>query len=387
MALVIKKNDKNSRSDLFSLILTSEILKHCNDYKTLKTIQMSTTALNDLFTCPSQAVWKQLCHKNKYSFLLRKEAKCLWKRSILIWESIYYQNWKVDFNWNTKKYEIVDLSKMFKDGLMKMVNAYLSISIPIEIDGILRIWDLKRGILLDSRKVKGLVTSSCLQGNLLVLGKVCGSMTVLKIFCNLEEEKTMKHHSKEISSIVIDIKNGYIISADIGGQIIRSSLIDSVPVILYHSSSGSGVTSLILKKDYIFATSMDSSLIKVSIQNKEFKKWEFKDCGSINCMTTLNSIILMGTDSGTVLMTNKGKVGVFETTRNSPIISIAANSKRVSVGHFDGTVTVFTHKNGILEPLFVETQKNKGAIWSLAMDEISLVSCALNGEIILRNFL
>lgn len=200
MELVKVKNNENIKSDLFSLILINELLKYCNDYKTLKTIQMSASSLNDLFTCPSQTVWKQLCQRNEYTFLLRKESKCLWKRSILIWESIYYQNWKVDLNWNCKKYEFVNLSQMYKDGLVKMFSTGLSVSIPIEVDGIIKIWDFKRGIIIDSRKVTGLITSSCLQGNLLVLGKSCGSMTVMRVFCtNVKEENTVKYHSKEIS--------------------------------------------------------------------------------------------------------------------------------------------------------------------------------------------
>jgi len=82
----------------------------------------------------------------------------------------------------------------------------------------------------------------------------------------------------------------------------------------------------------------------------------------------------------------EAKVKIFE-TRDSPIISIATNSKIVSVGHFDGTITVFRMKIDSLQPLFTETEINKGAVWSLAMDEVNLISCSLNGEIILRTFL
>ena len=386
MTLILAKKDKNSKIDLFSLILTNELLKHCNDYKILKTIQMSASSLNHLFTCPSQTVWKQLCHRNKYTFLLKKEARCLWKRSIFIWESIYYQNWKVDLNWDNKKYEIMDLSKMIKDGLMKMFNTALGIYIPIEIDGLMKIWDFKRGAVLDSHKVTGLITSSCLQGNLLVLGKSCGSMTVLKLVSNLQEEKTMKYHSKEVSFIIIDIKGNCIISADIGGQIIKSSLDDLVPIVLYHSPSGSGITGLILRKNHILATSIDSSLIKISLQNNETQRIGFEDFGSINCITSQKEFIFMGTDSGKLIVLYEAKVKIFE-TRDSPIISIATNSKIVSVGHFDGIITVFRMKIDSLQKLFTETEINKGAVWSLAMDEINLISCSLNGEIILRTFL
>lgn len=386
MALVLENRDKNSKTVLFSLILTNELLKHCNDYETLKTIQMSASSLNDLFTCPSQTVWKQLCYRNKYNFLLKKEARCLWKRSILIWESIYYQNWKVDYNWDNKKYEISDLSKMFKDGLMKMVSTTLSVSIPIKNDGNVSIWDLKRLKVLDSRKVTGLITSSCLQGNLLVLGKSCGSMTVLKVLCNLQEEKHMKYHSKEISYIMIDIKNNCIISADTGGQIIKYSLYDAVPVVLYHNPSASGITGLILRNSYILATSIDSSLIKLSLESNEIRKIGFEDFGSINCIAFYNLHILMGTDSGKLILMHKDKVKIFE-TRDSPIISLAINSKRVSVGHFDGTISVFKIKDDSLQLMYAETEINKAGVWSLAMDEINLVSCSLNGEIIMRTFL
>ena len=386
MTLVLMKNDKNSKIDLFSLILTNELLKHCNDYKTLKTIQISASSLNDLFTCPSQTVWKQLCHRNNYNFLLKKENKCLLKKAALIWESIYYQNWKVDYNWDTKTYEVLDFSKMFTDSLIKMVNAALSVSIPIKNDGNVCILDFKRAKILDSRKVTGLITSSCLQGNLLVIGKSCGSMTILKVLCNLQEEKTMKYHSKEISYIMIDIKNNCIISADIGGQIIMSSLIDEVPKVLYHNPTGAGITGLIIKKNYILATSIDCSLIKISLKSDKTRKIAFDDFGSINCIANLNSIIIMGSDSGKLIIIHKEKVKSIE-TRDSPIISLAADSKRISVGHFDGTVLVYTIMDDTLRLLFVETDKNKGAIWSVAMDEISLISCSLNGEVMLRTFL
>jgi hypothetical protein len=386
MALVLAKKDNNSKTNLFSLILTNELLKHCNDYNTLKTIQMSASSLNDLFTCPSQTVWKRLCHRYKYNFLLKKEVRCLWKKSVLIWESIYYQNWKVDFNWDNKKYEISDLSKIFKDSLMKMVNTALSISIPTENDGNISIWDIRRAKVLHSHKVSGLITSSCLQGNLLILGKSCGSMTLLRVLCNLQEEKTIKYHSKEISYIIVDIKNNFIISADIGGQIIKSSLTDTVPIVLYNNSSGSGITGLILRNNSILATSIDASLIKISLQNHETKKIGFEDFGSINCITCNNSHILMGNDSGQVLLLYKDKIKIFE-TRDSPIISISTNSKRVSVGHFNGTISVFTIDDDSLRPLFTETKVSKGAVWSLAMDETNLISCSLHGELILRTFL
>lgn len=387
MTLIIAKKDKNSRTDLFSLIITNELLKHCTDYKILKTIQLSASSLNHLFTCPSQTVWKQLCHRNRYNFLLIKEARCLWKRSIFIWESIYYQNWKVNLNWDSKKYEIVDLSKMmFKECLMKMINTTLGISIPIEMNGLLKIWDLKRAAVIESRSVTGLITSSCLQGNLLVLGKSCGSMTVIKLLSNIQEEKTMKYHSKEISFIIIDYKGNSIISADIGGQIIKSGPDDLVPLVLYHNPSGSGITGLILRNNHLLATSIDSSLIKISLQTNEIQRIGFESFGSINCITSQNEFIFMGTDSGKLIVLYKAKIKVFE-TRDSPIISIATNSKRVSVGNFNGTITVFRMKTDSLHPLFTEAEINKGAVWSLAMDEINLISCSLNGEIILRTFL
>jgi hypothetical protein len=386
MTLVLVKKDNNSKTDLFSLILTNELLKHCNDYNTLKTIQMSASSLNYLFTCPSQTVWKRLCHRYKYNFLLKKEARCLWKRSVLIWESIYYQNWKVDFNWDNKKYEISDLNKIFKDSLMKMVNTTLSISIPIESDGFISIWDVKRVKILYSHKVSGLITSSCLQGNLLILGKSCGSITVLKVLCSLQEEKTIKYHSKGISYIIVDIKNNCIISADIGGQIIKSSLNDAVPIVLYHNSSGSGITGLILRNNSILATSIDASLIEISLQNYKTKKIGFDNFGSINCISSNNSHILMGNDSGQLLLLYKGKIKIIETA-DSPIISISANSKRVSVGHFNGTISVLIIDGDSLRPLFTETKVCKGAVWSLAMDEINLISCSLQGELILRTFL
>lgn len=185
------------------------------------------------------------------------------------------------------------------------------------------------------------------------------------------------------------MKTNFIISADIGGQIIKSTLTETVPEILYHNSTGSGITCVILRDDQIMATSIDNSMIKISLSSKEILKKSFEsDLGSINCIASLNSFILMGTDSGKLIVLSKmGRIKFIETRRNSPIISIAANSKRIAIGHFDGSITVFTFKGESFKPLFTEIGTSKGAIWSLAIDEISLISCSLNCEVILRKFL
>lgn len=373
----------NKPSNSFHSLLLNELLKHCNDYDTLKTIQLSTSVLNDLFTCPSQSVWKQLCTRNRYTFLLKQEARCLLRSTKLVWESIYYQNWKVNLNWSNEKCENVTL---FSGSLTKIINSSLGISIPLDlVDGTVSICDLKRGLKLFSKRIDGQVTSSNLQGSWLVLGKSCGSMTVIKIFSSDQMELTFKHHSKEISAILIDIKDDSIISGDIGGQIIKSNIKDlSTITVMYQCDSG--VTGLHFKDDFIFVTTMDGSLIKI-FRSKEkgndfkFKKFDFSLYGSINCISScgIDSIVL-GTDSGNLITLNAKNAHKIEYLSASPIISIASLTKRIAAGHFDGKISVF--KNGE-KTLFTEM----GPVWSLGIDETNLISCSLKGETILRNFL
>ena len=97
-------------------------------------------------------------------------------------------------------------------------------------------------------------------------------------------------------------------------------------------------------------------------------------------------MIILGTDTGKVNILNQSKsLQTSKLLRNSPITSIASNSKRIISGHFDGTITIYTIETG---NIFVEDSGGKMApIWSVGIDEISFISSSLNGEIILRSFL
>lgn len=391
MTLVLKKNNQNSASDLFPLILLKDLLKYCNDYGTLKTIQQSTTTLNDLFTCPSQLIWKQLCARKRYHYLLKREARCLLKRSSLIWETIYYQNWKLDRNWMNKRYEISDLGKKIglNKNLTRMINgrASIGLSIPIDFENEnISLWDFKRGLLLSSELLKGQVTSSCLQGNYLVLGKSCGSMTIIKMFTSEKWTRTVKHHSKEISAIAIDLKDESIVSGDVCGQVIVCK-IDGDPIVLYQHPSHSGITALLLQPDCYLATTIDGYLLEFK-SKRSTKSFCFTELGSINCIAESNESVLMGTDSGKLIVAKRRRGFSFEETGNtSPIISIAADAKKVVTGHFDGSITAFSIKlDGSLRKLFTENGVNRGAVWSIGIDEQTLLSCSLNGEVILRRF-
>lgn len=385
MAVVVVSVNKKSES--FPSVLLNELLKHCNDYATLKSIQLSTSALNDLFTCPSQYIWRQLCNRNRYTFLLKREARCLLRGKNLIWESIYYQNWKVDINWSNRNCELITL----KGSLIRMITGSLGVSIPIDpTDNSISICDFKRDALkIFSKKVNGQVTSSTTQGNILVLGMNCGSMIIFRIFPSkneVDKEWTVKYHSKEISSIILDPRREFIISGDISGQVIKSNLtrnLDDSIIILYQCDSS--VTGLLLKDEILFITTMNGSLIKISINGdtkKIVERFNFDLYGSINCITAYKSdSIVMGTDSGKLIIVSKtGNRHKVENLSESPIISLAASSKRLAAGHFDGNITVVT---GTERTLF----RGSGPVWSVAIDETTLISSSINGETVIRNFL
>lgn len=390
MTLVLTKNDHNPASDLFPLIFMNDLLKYFNDYGTLKTIQQSTTALNDLFICPSQLIWKQLCSRNRYHYVLRKESRCLLKRFSLIWETIYYQNWKLDRNWINKQYEIMDIGKKMRinKNLTRMINGRASIGLSIHLEDLnVRLWDFKRGTLLFSEQVHGQVTSSCLQANYLALGMKNGSMTIIKLFTNDKWTRTVKYHSKEISAVFIDLREETIVSGDVGGQIIKFKILESNPEIVYQTASGSGITALLLQSDHLLGTTIDGYFIKLG--SKSIKRYCFSYLGSINCMAESNDKVLMGTDSGKLIVSNRRQGFRFEeTSSESPIISIAADATKIVTGHFDGSITAFSVKlDGSLKKLFTENNVNKGAVWSVGIYEQGLVSCSTNGEVILRRFL
>ena len=390
MSLINKQtNVSDSISNLiepFPLILTTEILKHCQDYKILKKIQSISARINDLFTCPSQSVWKQLCHRNKFKYLLEKETRSFIRKNKMIWETIYYQNWRVEMNWIKKDYERIRIQFTSLNGrLVKMINGGTVLGLSLTVDSTdshIKILDLKRGCSeIRSRRVSGQITSSCLQGGILILGKSCGSMTITKL--SETTEMTLKLHSKEITSIIM--YNDFIISGDIGGQIIKSK--QNYQSVLYQSDSG--ITGLHRNGKEILATTINGILIIISIKKDDkisIKKFDFGEFGSINCIFCTDEMIILGTDTGKVNILNQSKsLQTSKLLRNSPITSIASNSKRIISGHFDGTITIYTIETG---NVFVEDSGGKMApIWSVGIDEISFISSSLNGEIILRSFL
>ena len=384
MALINKQSSSSITSliDSFPLIVTTEILKHCQDYEILKKIQSTSASINDLFTCPSQSVWKQLCQRNRYKYLLKKEAKCLIKINKMVWETIYYQNWRVEMNWNKKIYEIVRLNCSDRR-LVKMINGgtVLGLSLPVNtLDESVKIIDLKSGGKeIRSKRVSGQITSSCLQGGMLILGKNCGSMTIMKLSDNTE--KTVKFHSKEVTAIIM--YDDYVISGDIGGQIIKSK--ENDPMVLYQSDTG--ITGLHRKGQEIIATTINGILIVIYLKKDEgigIRRFYFDEFGSINCVTCTDNFIILGTDSGNLnILNNRKKQKSVRLLRNSPITSIASDSKRIIAGHFDGTVTIYTVETEDINVF----EDGIGPIWSVGIDETSFVSTSLNGEIIMRSFL
>lgn len=387
MALVINKQINDHDSLSFPLILTTtEILNHCNDYEILKMIQLTSSKINDLFTCPSQSVWKQLCHRKRYKFPLKREAaRCLFRQSKMIWETIYYQNWRVERNWNDKIYETVQLANPEKR-LVKMVNGgtVLGLSVSLDpTDGSVKILDLKHDIQR-SKKASGQITSSCLQSGLLIIGKSCGSMTIFRLTENTEN--TAKLHSKEITSIIL--YKDFIVSGDIGGQIIKTSQIDPIiPIVLYQSDSG--ITGLHQNGNEIFATTINGDLIEISHRNNgtiHVKRLDFGEFGSINCITgTKDELIILGTDSGKLNILNRRRgQQTIKLLKASPIISIAADSKRIISGHFDGTISIYTLATG---KVFIDDFGGMAPVWSVGIDEISFISSSLSGKVLLRQFL
>ena len=393
MALINKQNQngntlKFSVTDSFPLILTTEILKYCKDYKILKTIQSTSSTINNLFTCPRQSIWKQLCHLNRYKCVLKKESGCILKRNRSIWETIYYQNWIVDMNWNNKMFETIRLAST-NNRLVKMVNGGTVLGLSFSLDSkevSASILDFKNGgLMIRSMKISGQVTSSCLLRGLLILGKSCGSMTIFRLSENTEI--TVKFHSKEITSIILF--ESFIVSGDIGGQIIKSKAdiaTTIAPIILYQSDSG--VTALNQNGKEIFAATVNGILIKISFRNNDkifIEKFNFSEFGSINCIASADDLLILGTDTGKLNVLNRRtSQQTIKLLTNSPITSIATDSKRIISGHFDGTVSIYTIET---ENMFIEHFGDKAPVWSVGIDEISFLSSSLNGTVLLRRLL
>lgn len=377
--------------DSFPLILTTEILSHCKDYEILKSIQNKFSKINDLFTCPSQAVWKQLCQHHRYKYLLEKN--CLLRRSF-IWEMIYYQNWRVELNWIKMNCEIIRLINPERN-LIKLMNDGTSLGLSYSLDSkLVKIVDLKNGgkPIGEYRNHSGQITSSCLEGGKLILGKSCGSLTIFKI--SERTEITIKLHSKEITSIIL-YEEDFIISGDISGQIFKTTHhtqdIGNKSTLLCKNDSG--ITGLHRKGREIFATTMDGILIKILIRKRDdeiiIKKMNcFDSFGGINCITSTDELLILGTDSGILNILRYGKKGLDQkqdekNKRAAPIISIATDSKRIISGHLDGTISILAIETGE-EGVY---RWGNAPIWSVGIDEVSFITASLDGEVILRNFL
>lgn len=391
-----------SESESFSTIIT-ELVKWCDDYEVLKTIQSSTSVINDLFTCPSQSIWKQLCARSRFTMLLKRESKSIIKRSKLVWESIYYQNWRVNFNWMNNKYALHDISASFggKEAiLMKMINTAIGISIVPRLGQYfdvseVTLWDLKRGNPMEMVQVRGQVTCTALKGNKLAFGMACGSIQISTVLCNekLQEGSVVKIHSKGVSSIVIE--KDFIVSADVGGQIlsfpIKFQSTDS-PIVLFDGQS-SGITSLLVKGQVIYAATQDGSLISINraFPNPIVKRETFSESGSINCILEFDGNLYLGADSGDVIRTNwKGKrISTFRqgsSTSSSPIVCMATDlKKRIAVGQFNGAISILSMGLKSLKSSSEHVSRN-GPIWSLGIDEVSLLSSSINGQILLYNY-
>lgn len=387
MSLILNKQIQINDPLSFPLILTVEILNHCKDYEILKTIQSTSSKINDLFMCPSQSIWKQLCQRNRYKFLLKKEARCLFEQTKIIWETIYYQNWRVEMNWNENIYETIQLVNKEKR-LVKIVNGGTVLGLTFSLDptdSSVNILDLKGGYHR-SRNISGQITSSCLQSGLLIIGKSCGSMTILRLTDN--SEITIKLHSKEITSIIL--YKDSIVSGDIGGQIIKinhNEPIDRIiPMVLYQSDSG--ITGLQQSWSKIFATTISGILIEISQRTNDtihIKKLDFGEFGSINCIAGTDELVILGTYSGNLnILNRRKKQQTVQLLKDSPIISIATDLKRIIAGHFDGTISIYTIETG---KVFTANCGETAPVWSVGIDEISFISFSLNGKILLRCFL
>lgn len=178
------------------LAVFGEIVKYCDDYETLKTMQQTSRVMNALFSCPARSVWRQLCAHYRYSLLHSRPSRTMTRTSPFSWELVYYQNWRADRNWREGRFvlsalesghealhrrslynrtstDIVVLSEMRPGrSLLQVLNgaATFVLSVSLAADGCVVLWDMRHGMQLDRRHVCGLVTSSLLFRNTLILG-------------------------------------------------------------------------------------------------------------------------------------------------------------------------------------------------------------------------
>ena len=124
---------------------------------------------------------------------------------------------------------------------------------------------------------------------------------------------------------------------------------------------------------------------------KKYTKIDLDSFGSLNCIERGDGHkIIIGTDSGKVIMAKEAEFQILETDCDSPITAMAVtNDFRIVIGHFNGTISAFKFKskdNGWYK-CFKEDDPSNGPIWSFGIDEVSMISCSLNGSVVLRKYL
>lgn len=380
------------------LLIFQDLIRHCSDYNALKTIQQSSSALNALFTCPSQIVWRQLCQQQQYTNLLDRTSM----RAKQIWELLYYQNWKVDKNWLGAIF-ILALLECGTDALHKrplrnqqnavmadlrpnrhivsFVNGGASYALSFALDlceGFVSLWDLKRGIRLDRRRSLGAISSFLLHKNTLILGKHDGSLQICSF---LKDPIVIKHHPTEVTAIIA-IEDDLIVSADSQGNIMQCKLDGSAAKVLYRHPDAA-INALLFVDGSIITGSNNGHLIKLT--DTSIHVYYFHEFGAINCVCKgLKDSVLVGTDSGTLLCLSNEAVVEVLVNALVPITAISSDGKRIAVGCFDGTVAVYQL------PSFEEILRLKnhlGPIWSLGIDACYLLTSSLDGIVLSRNFL
>lgn len=378
-----------------------DLLKHCTDYSTLKTVQKSSSVMNALFTCPSQTVWRQLCKQQNYQNLLDRASK----RNNRVWECLYYQNWKVDRNWLGAVF-ILALLELGLDALHKrpfrnhlnavmadlrpsqnilsFVNGGVSFAVSFAADlsdGFVSLWDLRRGMRLDRCRSFGAISSFLLHKNTLYLGKHDG---LIQLCSFLKEPQTIRIHPAEVT-VIIAGWNESIISANAQGSIVQCSLDGSQPKELYRHPDSSINTLLLLNEETLFAGTDNGCLIKL-VPDSTIKIYYFYEFGALNCLTRNGEAgLLIGTDSGRVLGFDVESEQLIEIMINDqePITAISADKKRLAVGCFDGTVVVLEIE-GFREIL--RLKNHFGPIWSIGIDACYLLTSSLDGIALSRNF-
>jgi hypothetical protein len=379
------------------LIIFQDLLRHFSDYRELKTVQQSSSALNALFTCPSQIVWRRLCQQQQYTNLLDRTSL----RTRQIWELLYYQNWKVDKNWLGAIFILALLEcgtdALHKRPLRNQQNAVMAdlrpnrhilsfinggasyaLSFALELcEGFVLLWDLKRGIRLDRRRSLGAISSYLLHKNTLILGKNDGTLQICSF---LKDPVIIKHHPTEVTAIIAGTEDS-IISADSQGNVLQCKLDGAEARVLYRHPEAA-ISALLYVDGSIIASSITGHLIKLT--EASIHVYYFHQFGAINCLCKgLTNSIVAGTDSGTLLYLSNDVVVEVAVNASVPITAISCDGKRLAVGCFDGTVAVYQMPRC---DEILRFRNHLGPIWSVGIDACCLLTSSLDGTVLSRNF-